>query len=108
MNASVSSAHLYWWVSPETCRADGLLSMAAYGDYQNLCPQQTFTEAGLQKTFPGSTAAPWTFLGAFGPTASGMEGFSVIIPAMKKVRPAACSPSKGLEADPFWNQCRSL
>ena len=59
--------------------------MAAYGDYNTECPKQTFNEAKLQKSFPGSSEAPWTFLGTFGPTQSGLQGWSVIIPEMDKV-----------------------
>lgn len=50
------------------------------GDYETLCPQQTFTYAALQKSFPGSTEQPWTLLQQFGPTASGLEGFIATIP----------------------------
>lgn len=36
--------------------------MAAYGDWNTLCPTQTFTQAGLLANFPNSTDAPWTVL----------------------------------------------
>jgi hypothetical protein len=51
-----------------------------YGDYATLCPQQTFTQAGLLKSFPDSTAEPWTVVEEWGPTASGLEGITVVIP----------------------------
>jgi len=66
-------------------RYHGLLSMAAYGDYATLCPQQTFTQAALRKSYPDSTEEPWTLLEEWGPTPSGYEGFSVTIPEMDKV-----------------------
>lgn len=59
--------------------------MAIYGDYATLCPQQTFTQAGLLKSFPDSTAEPWTVVETWGPTASGLEGITVVIPEMDKV-----------------------
>lgn len=31
-------------------------------DWETKCPEQTFTEAGLQANFPGSTEAPFTVL----------------------------------------------
>lgn len=36
--------------------------MAPYGDWETLCPQQTFTQEGLLANFPNSTAEPWTVL----------------------------------------------
>ncbi|ORY81234.1 hypothetical protein BCR35DRAFT_304084 [Leucosporidium creatinivorum] len=66
-------------------RYHGILSMAIYGDYATLCPQQTFTQAGLLKSFPDSTAEPWTVVEEWGPTASGLEGITVVIPEMDKV-----------------------
>lgn len=54
--------------------------MAAYGDYEELCPEQTFTEEAKLRNFPDSTRAPWTVVSTFGPTASGCEGFTAIIP----------------------------
>lgn len=35
---------------------------AAYGDWQTLCPTQTFTQEGLLANFPNSTEQPWTVL----------------------------------------------
>lgn len=63
--------------------------MAAYGDYATDCPQQTFTNAALQKSYPGSTEQPWTLLQQWGPTASGLEGFMVTIPG-----PSFCMSSR--------------
>lgn len=36
--------------------------MSTYGDWQTLCPEQTFTQAGLEKNFPDSPYDPWTVL----------------------------------------------
>ncbi|GAA5875166.1 hypothetical protein JCM16303_005031 [Sporobolomyces ruberrimus] len=67
-------------------RYHGLLSMAAYNpNFDAICQQQTFTQEMLMKSFPDSTEAPWTLIQQFGPTASGAEGFNVIIPEMDKV-----------------------
>lgn len=67
-------------------RYHGILSMAAYGDYATLCPQQTFTQAALNKAFPDSTEAPWVLLEAWGPTpVYQSEGFIATIPEMDKV-----------------------
>ena len=60
--------------------------MAAYGNYNTLCPQQTFTEAEMRKNFPQSTRQPWTMVGSFGPTPHGAEGFMAIVPEVR------CSP----------------
>lgn len=77
----------------------------AYGDYETLCPRQTFTQAALQKSFPGSTEEPWTLIERWGPTASGLEGFNVVIPGEKRERnrrrtvlhpPASKKPSRRL------------
>ncbi|KAK4701719.1 hypothetical protein P7C70_g4504, partial [Phenoliferia sp. Uapishka_3] len=65
-------------------RYHGLLSMAAYGDYDTLC-QETFTQETLLASFPDSTEEPWTLLSEWGPTASGLEGFNVMIPEMDKI-----------------------
>jgi len=65
-------------------RYHAILSMAAYGDYEELCPEQTFTEEAKLRNFPDSTRAPWTVVSTFGPTASGCEGFTAIIPEMNK------------------------
>jgi hypothetical protein len=55
--------------------------MAAYNDDPTtVCTTQTFTQEALLKSFPDSTEAPWTLIQQFGPTASGMSGFNVIIP----------------------------
>lgn len=62
-------------------RYHGLLSMAAYNpNFDAICQQQTFTQEMLMKSFPESTEAPWTLIQQFGPTPSGGEGFTVIIP----------------------------
>ncbi|KAL7008779.1 hypothetical protein EMMF5_001525 [Cystobasidiomycetes sp. EMM_F5] len=62
-----------------------ILSMSAYGDYNYWCPNQTFTEASKRKNFPNSPRAPWTLVETWGPTASGAEGFSAVVPEMNKV-----------------------
>ncbi|CAD6579276.1 MAG: hypothetical protein CYPHOPRED_000844 [Cyphobasidiales sp. Tagirdzhanova-0007] len=66
-------------------RYHALLAMSAYGAYDTLCPAQTFSEASMLKNFPNSTLVPWTVLERWGPTASGAEGFSVVVPEMAKV-----------------------
>lgn len=66
-------------------RYHALLSMAAYGDYNTLCPNQTFSNASEHKNFPNSTRAPWTVIETWGPTASGSEGYTAIVPEMNKV-----------------------
>ncbi|BGP20066.1 hypothetical protein JCM10213_003550 [Rhodosporidiobolus nylandii] len=63
----------------------GLLSMAAYSDDPTTVCAQTFNQAALQSSFPDSTEAPWTLIQTFGPTASGTQGFTVVIPEMDKV-----------------------
>lgn len=65
-------------------RYHALLSMAVYGDYNTLCPNNTFTEAAKLKNFPNSTRPAWDVLGTFGPTPSGCEGFYAIVPEMNK------------------------
>lgn len=66
-------------------RYHAMLSLAAYGDYDTLCPQQTFTQAAMLKNFPTSTYPAWTVLERWGPTASGAEGYSAFVPEMGKV-----------------------
>ncbi|GAA5903442.1 hypothetical protein JCM8208_001921 [Rhodotorula glutinis] len=66
-------------------RYHGLLSMAAYNSDPTTACAQTFDQAALESSFPGSTAAPWTYVQGFGPTASGGEGFVAVIPEMDKV-----------------------
>ncbi|KAK9893363.1 hypothetical protein P389DRAFT_20272 [Cystobasidium minutum MCA 4210] len=66
-------------------RYHALLAMGVYGDWQTLCPSQTFTQEGLLKNFPDSTAEPWTVLDTWGPTEHGSEGFTAYIPEMDKV-----------------------
>ncbi|KAK9900817.1 alpha/beta-hydrolase [Cystobasidium minutum MCA 4210] len=80
VNAQSQYGDQYWHE-----RYHGILSMAAYGDYETLCPQTTFTENALHKSFPNSNADPWTLVEKFGPTASGFEGFTAIIPEMDKI-----------------------
>lgn len=96
--ALASSLVLFLWSAPTLVAAQddigaspywheqyhGWLSMAAYGDYDSLC-RQTFTTQSLHKSFPNSNAAPWTLIEEWGPTASGLQGFTVIIPEMDKV-----------------------
>jgi hypothetical protein len=65
--------------------------MAAYGDYNDLCPMQTFTEAEMRKNFPNSRRAPWTLISEFGPTPSGCEGFTAIVPESAFARERSCS-----------------
>jgi len=65
-------------------RYHALLSMAVYGDYNTLCPNQTFTKATELKNFPDATRPPWTVVSTFGPTPSGAEGFTAIVPEMNK------------------------
>lgn len=36
--------------------------MSAYGDWNTLCPQQTFTREGLLANFPNSTEETWTVI----------------------------------------------
>ncbi|KAK9893364.1 hypothetical protein P389DRAFT_175350 [Cystobasidium minutum MCA 4210] len=66
-------------------RYHAVLAMAAYGDWNTLCPTQTFTQAGLLANFPNSTDAPWTVLDTWGPTPHGAEGWTAFIPEMNKV-----------------------
>ncbi|GAA5969198.1 hypothetical protein JCM8115_004314 [Rhodotorula mucilaginosa] len=66
-------------------RYHGLLSMAAYSDDPTTVCSQTFDDAALQQSFPGSTAPPWQLIQQFGPTASGAQGFSAVIPEMDKI-----------------------
>jgi len=65
-------------------RYHALLSMAAYGDYETLCPNQTFTEEAKLRNFPESNRSAWEVYGTFGPTAHGAKGFMAIIPEMNK------------------------
>merc|ERR1711939_456562 len=65
-------------------RYHALLSMAAYGDYESLCPNQTFTEENKLANFPDSNRTAWEVYGTFGPTAHGAKGFMAIIPEMNK------------------------
>merc|ERR1712072_738341 len=60
-------------------------AMAAYGDYETLCPQQTFTEASMRQNFPNTDLPAWEIIERFGPTEHGAEGFTVLIPEMDKV-----------------------
>lgn len=60
------------------------LSMAAYGDFNTTCPNQTFTEASMLLNFPNSKFPPWTVVNTFGPTASGAAGFTAVVPEMNK------------------------
>jgi len=62
-----------------------ILSMGSYGNYDTLCPTQTFTQAEQLKNFPNSTLVPWELIEEWGPTASGNQGFSAVIPEMNKV-----------------------
>ncbi|GAA5969063.1 hypothetical protein JCM21900_005772 [Sporobolomyces salmonicolor] len=79
-DSTVSSSQ-YWHE-----RYHGLLSMAAYSDDPTtICQAQTFTEASLLQSFPNSTEEPWTLIQTWGPTASGLQGYNVIIPEMDKV-----------------------
>ncbi|GAA5880062.1 hypothetical protein JCM8547_001488 [Rhodosporidiobolus lusitaniae] len=66
-------------------RYHGLLSMAAYSTDPSTVCAQTFSQSALEASFPESTEAPWTYVQGFGPTASGAEGFVVVIPEMDKV-----------------------
>lgn len=61
-----------------------LLSMAVYGDYNTLCPNETFTQASMIANFPNSTRPPWDVISTFGPTPSGARGFTTIVPEMNK------------------------
>ncbi|KAL8293065.1 hypothetical protein RQP46_000759 [Phenoliferia psychrophenolica] len=65
-------------------RYHGLLSMSAYGNYEVECPL-VFTEASLLDSFPDSSEEPWTILSQWGPTASGLEGYNVMVPEMDKI-----------------------
>jgi len=66
-------------------RYHAVLAMAAYGDYETLCPQQTFTEASMRQNFPNTDLPAWEIIERFGPTEHGAEGFTVLIPEMDKV-----------------------
>jgi hypothetical protein len=79
MSNAQGDATQYWHE-----RYHGILSMAAYGDYTTLCPQ-FFTQQSLLKSYPNSVELPWTLLSNWGPTASGLTGFNVMIPEMDKV-----------------------
>ncbi|KAL8281301.1 hypothetical protein RQP46_006335 [Phenoliferia psychrophenolica] len=65
-------------------RYHGLLSMAMYGDYNTTCPTFTFTKETELKNFPNATRPPWSVLGTFGPTPSGCQGITTIVPEMNK------------------------
>jgi len=65
-------------------RYHALLSMAAYGEYDDTCPVQTFTEAAKLKNFPESTRVPWLVTETWD-TPSGCKGFGAVIPEMNKV-----------------------
>lgn len=69
---------------PSAAVANSPCVAQSYGDYETLCPK-VFTEASLLASFPNSTMEPWTVLEKWGPTASGLSGFSVQIPEMDKV-----------------------
>ena len=47
-----------------------------------LCPIQTFTEEAKLRNFPESDREPWVVVNTFGPTASGANGFTAIVPEM--------------------------
>ncbi|KAM0790325.1 hypothetical protein ACM66B_003210 [Microbotryomycetes sp. NB124-2] len=66
-------------------RYHGILSMAAYGDYDTLCPQQTFTAAEMALKAPDSTSAPWQVINTWTTSPTGLQGFSAVIPEMDKV-----------------------
>ncbi|KAK4046911.1 hypothetical protein OIO90_006393 [Microbotryomycetes sp. JL221] len=66
-------------------RYHGILSMAAYGDYDTLCPQQTFTEAEKQLKAPDSPSAAWQVINTWQTYPTGLQGFSAVIPEMDKV-----------------------
>ncbi|KAL8290625.1 hypothetical protein RQP46_002883 [Phenoliferia psychrophenolica] len=63
-------------------RYHSLLSMA--GAYNETCTNQTFTQESELRNFPDSTRPPWQVINTFGPTPSGCEGFTVIVPEMNK------------------------
>ncbi|KAM0751102.1 alpha/beta-hydrolase [Meredithblackwellia eburnea MCA 4105] len=78
--AANGSDSLYWHQ-----RYHGLLVMASYGDYNTTCPQ-SFTEATLQRQYPGNTNPPFTVLGTWGPTPKfRSKGYMVKVPEMNKV-----------------------
>jgi hypothetical protein len=54
-----------------------LLSMAAYGDYNTTCPNQTFTEDSKLRNFPDSPRPPWLLIEEWD-TPSGCSGFSAV------------------------------
>lgn len=63
----------------------GCLAMAAYGDYNTLCPRQ-FTYESLQHQYPGNQNQPFEVVGTFGPTPNyGMTGFMVRVSEMNSV-----------------------
>ncbi|KAK4047497.1 hypothetical protein OIV83_005410 [Microbotryomycetes sp. JL201] len=66
-------------------RYHGILSMAAYGDYDTLCPQQTFTPAEMALKAPDSTSPPWQVINTWTTSPTGLQGFSAVIPEMDKV-----------------------
>lgn len=86
-------------------RRSAVLSMAAYGDWETLCPL-TFTQASLLKSYPNSVEAPWTVLSSWGPTASGLQGFNVMIPGAR-FSAALCEGRKVSGTDGFgwWALC---
>ncbi|KEI40222.1 uncharacterized protein L969DRAFT_47419, partial [Mixia osmundae IAM 14324] len=86
-NQALDPADVPWWAYD----ADALyhiryhcwLSMAAYADYDTVCPT-VFTYDSLGKAGGDTSQAPWTPIGAFY-TESGLQGYQVIIPEMDKV-----------------------
>ena len=77
----------------------GILSQSSFGDYNTLCPNQTFTEEESQfehceiyastiaydsfllvrSNFPESDLPPWELIEEFGPTPSGGQGFAAVV-----------------------------
>ncbi|KAM0748080.1 alpha/beta-hydrolase [Meredithblackwellia eburnea MCA 4105] len=63
----------------------GRLVMASYGDYNTTCPQ-SFTQATLQRQYPGNTNAPFTVVGTWGPTPIyRSKGYIARVPEMNKI-----------------------
>jgi hypothetical protein len=64
----------------------GILASSTFDHaYRTQC-QLFFTADGVQHNFAGSTEAPWTLLGEWGPTPSyNLTAFAAVIPEMNKV-----------------------
>lgn len=63
--------------------------MAAYGDYDTVCPEQTFTPEEKAAKAPDSPSAPWQVINTWKTEPMGIEGFSAVIPGELSARAEA-------------------